>query len=150
ADLGVHLDLADALVVILNRVFHRDDLDRFALDFVEAAVEGRGLAGAGRAGDENNAVRQVDQLAEQLIRIRQHADVGEVEDHAALIQKTHDDAFAMDHRDNGDVDVDFSVVDAHLYAAVPWQVLLRNVRLRHVLDAADDRRLESVVLRWQG
>src|SRR5204863_4025970 len=37
ADLRMHLDLADALVVILNRIFYRDDLDRLALDFIEAA-----------------------------------------------------------------------------------------------------------------
>jgi len=38
------------------------------------------------------AVRPLDDLLEEFIRVGQHADVGEVEDHAALVEQTHDDA----------------------------------------------------------
>ena len=37
ADLGVHLNLADARLLILDRVFDGDDLGRLVLDLVEGA-----------------------------------------------------------------------------------------------------------------
>src|SRR5262249_32174349 len=104
-DLRVHLDLADAFVVIFDGIFDGDDLDRLALDLVEAAVERGRFAGAGRASDQDDAVRQIDELPEHVVGVGQHADVGEVEDHAALVEQTHDDAFAVDHRDDRDANV---------------------------------------------
>ncbi len=43
-DFAMDLDLAEALVVVLHRVFHRDDLDPLVLDLVEAAIQRRGFA----------------------------------------------------------------------------------------------------------
>src|SRR5947208_1196631 len=81
----LHLELADARVLLLDRVFPRDDLERLSLDLVEGAIERGGLAGAGRPGHEHDAVRLVDQLLEDLVMIRRHTDVGEIEDHARLV-----------------------------------------------------------------
>ena len=67
--------------------------------------------------------------------------------HAALVQKTHDDAFAVQHRDDRDADVDLAAGDAQLDAAVLRQSLLGDVQPRHDLQTADDRRLEAVDLR---
>ena len=69
ADLGMDLDLVDAFELILDRVFDRDDLDVVALDFEQRAVERGRLAGAGGAGDQHDAVRQSDQLAERLVHV---------------------------------------------------------------------------------
>ncbi len=66
-----------------------------------------------------------------------------------LSSKTHDDAFAVNHRDDRDADVDLAALDAHLDAAVLRQALLGDVEPRHDLDAADDRRLEAIDLRRQ-
>ena len=63
ADLGVDLNLADARLLVLDRVLDGDDLERLVLDLVEGRVERGALAGAGRAGDQDDAVRPVDQLA---------------------------------------------------------------------------------------
>src|SRR5262249_24994813 len=104
------------------------------------------LAGAGRAGHQQNAVRQVDQLLEGLVGVLEHADAGQVEDHAALVQQTHADAFAVAHRDDGDADVDLASLDAHLDAPVLGQPLLGDVEAGHDLDAADDGGLEAVDL----
>ncbi len=87
ADLVVHLNLADAGLLIFDRVFDRDDLERLVLDFVERAVERGRFARAGRAGHQHDAVRQIDQLPEDVVDVGEHADVGEVEDHAALVEQ---------------------------------------------------------------
>ena len=79
ADLGVRLNLADAVLLVLDRVLDRDDLGRLVLDLVEGRVERRRLAGAGRAGDEHDAVRPVDHLLERAVDVRQHAEVLQVE-----------------------------------------------------------------------
>src|SRR5262249_53123577 len=108
-----------------------------------------GNAGRGRPGDEEDPVRPIDQLAEGAVGVLQHADVGEVEDHAALVEQTHDDAFAVDHGDDRDANIDLALVDAHLDAAVLRQALLGDVQVRHDLDTADDGCLEPVDFRRQ-
>src|SRR6185312_13042150 len=138
-DLGVRLNLADAVLLVFDGVFHRDDLGGFFLDLVEGGVKRGGFAGTGGPGDENDAVRAVDQLLECVVDIRKHADGFQVELHAALIEQTHDHAYAVDHRDDGDADVDFAALHLHLDAAVLRQSLLGDVEPGHDLQPADDR-----------
>src|SRR5262249_12548885 len=89
------------------------------------------------------------QFLEEAVDVRKHADVGQIEDHPALVEQTHHDAFAVDHRDDRNTDVDFSALHAHLDAAVLWQTLFRDVQVRHDLDAADDRGLKAADFRRQ-
>ena len=64
-DVGVDRALDDAVDVVLDRVFGGDDLVGDVVQLVEGGVERGGLAGAGRAGDQDDAVGLVDQLAER-------------------------------------------------------------------------------------
>ena len=57
--LFVDLDLVDALELVFHRVFNRDDFADGIVDFVERGVKRGGFAAAGRAGDEDDAVRQL-------------------------------------------------------------------------------------------
>ena len=118
-----------------------------SLDFEQRAVERGRLAGAGRAGDEHDAVRHADQLAELHVQVGLHAERFERELHAALVQEPHDDAFAVQHRDHRHADVDLAAGDAELDAAVLRQALFGDVEPGHDLEAADDRGLEAVDLR---
>ena len=43
-DLGLHLDLIDPVDLVLDRVFHGDDLARDGIEFPQNAVEGGGFA----------------------------------------------------------------------------------------------------------
>ena len=63
-DARVDLRLADAVDVVLDRVLDRHDVARAVVDAIERGVQRRRLAGAGRAGDEQDAVRLVDQLVD--------------------------------------------------------------------------------------
>src|SRR5260370_14278213 len=146
----MNLNLADAALYIYDRVFDGDDLHRLVLDLVERAVERGRFPGAGRPGDENDAMGSIDQLPETAMVIGQHTDVGEVEDHARLVQKTHDNAFAMQHGNDGNAHVNFAGLHAHFDTAVLRQTLLGNVEPGHDLDTADDGRLKTADFRRQG
>ena len=145
-DLRVDLNLVDAFELVFDRVFGRDDLGLVAFDFEQRAVERRRFAGAGRAGHEDDAVRQANQLAEAIVQVRLHAERFERELHPALVEETHHDAFAVEHRDDRNADVDLAAGDAELDAAVLRQPLLGDVEPGHDLEPADDRGLEAVDL----
>src|SRR5207248_1892269 len=119
-------------------------------DFIEGTVERGGLTGAGWSRDQDNSVRSINHLPKSVVGVRQHPDVCEVEDHPALVEKTEDDAFSMNHRDDGDADIDFAVVDAHLDAAILGQAFLGDVQPGHDLEPTDDGRLEAINFRRQG
>src|SRR5262245_25680817 len=149
-DFRVDLDLVDAFELIFDRVFGGDDLDVGCVDLDQGAVERGRFSGAGWAGDEHDAVRQVDELAEGLVGILLHADLAEVELHRPLVQNTHDDAFAVNHGNHGNADVDLAAVNFELHAAVLRQSLFGNVQPRHDLEAAHDRGFEAIDLGRDG
>ena len=92
-------------------------------------------------------MRHADQLAVDDVQVVLHAQRFERELHPALVQQPHDDAFAVQHRDHRDADVDLAAGYAELDAAVLRQPLFRDVEPGHDLEAADDRGLEAVDLR---
>ena len=141
-DLRVDLHLRDALELVLDRILDGEDVEVGRVDLGEARVERRRLAGAGRAGDEEDAVRPLDDAADRLELIGREADVGEAEQHRAAIEQTDHDALAGRGRRGRDAHVD--VLAGHLAAdaAVLRQPLLGDVEAGHDLHARDDRRLE--------
>src|SRR5262249_22677573 len=88
-----------------------------------------------------------DQLAEHLVSVLLHPDRLQVELHRPLVKNTHHDAFAVNHRNHGDADIDLAAGDLQLHAAVLRQPLFGDVQPRHDLQAADDGRLEAIDLR---
>src|SRR6185436_12150192 len=139
-DLGVHLRLADAVDVVLDRILDRQDVARVVVDALECRVQRRGLAGAGRAGDQEDAVRLVDQLVHLLLRARIHAERAELEAARLLVEQTQYDALAVTRGNRRDAHVDRATRDAQRDAAVLRQTLLRDIQLRHDLDTRDHQR----------
>ncbi len=70
AYLGLHLYLVDPLELVLDGVFHGDDLLVRGIDLVEGAVEGRGLSASRGPRDEDDAVGLLDELVEGGERLR--------------------------------------------------------------------------------
>ena len=58
ADLRIDVDLVDAVHLVLDRIFDGDDLLVGQVDAFERRIERGGLAAAGGAGDQEDAVRQ--------------------------------------------------------------------------------------------
>ena len=139
ADLVIDRALDDAVDVVLDRVFGGDDLVGDLVQLVESRVERGGLAGAGRAGDQDDAVGLVDQLAE--LRPASPAAMPtlfEVERHDGAVEHADDDAFAEHGRQDADAHVDRVAADVQLDAAVLRQAALGDVEVGHDLDAAGD------------
>ena len=55
-------------------LFRSDDFADVVVDFVQRGVERRGLARAGRAGDEHDAVRELHDAPEAIQLARAHAE----------------------------------------------------------------------------
>src|SRR5579862_4658493 len=143
ADIRIDLHLVDACHLVLDGVFHGDDLAIRLVDVVEARVEGRGLARTGGARDEQDAVRQIEQALEDFLVVAEEAEFGQAEREARFVENTHDDALPVIGRDGRDAQVDRFLADLHLDAPVLRQALLGDAhRPGHDLEAADDGRLE--------
>ena len=140
ARLVVDLDLGDALELVLDRVLDRDDVLLDRVELVERAVERGRLARAGRAGDEHGAVRLAEGLGEPLERLREHAQLLELDHHLALVQDAHDDLLAVGGGKRGDAQVDRLGLDLERDAAVLRDPALGDVEVGEDLDARGDGR----------
>src|SRR5439155_12038869 len=143
AALRVHLNLVHAAKLIFDRVFDRDDLAFDVVDLAQGRVEGCGLARSGRPGDQDDAVRHVQDLVEMSAVALGHAEMLGAQDRVAAVEDSQHDRFAVDHRDDRDADVDLAAGDFELDAAVLRQALFGDVQVRQNLDAADDGGVEA-------
>ena len=73
----VHLHLGDAGDLHLDRVLERDDVAAGLVDLEQRGVQRAGLAGPGRAGDEDQALRREQRGAQGGELVRVQADVVE-------------------------------------------------------------------------
>ncbi len=94
-------------------------------------------------GDEHHAPRLLDRRLELGERLGLEAELRHVEHQLVLVEETHDDLLAEERRQARHAEVDVLrhavVLEADLDAAVLRQALLRDVELRHDLDARRDR-----------
>src|SRR5262249_10219735 len=118
ADLVFHLHLVDTGQVILDRILRGDDLSIRPVQFVEGAVEGRGLAGARRARDQEDAVRSFDDLLKALKVLLAEPQVANPYLDVAAVKNTHHDGLTVNRRKHADAEVEVLAVDAHLDPAV--------------------------------
>ena len=65
-DFGVDLGLAYALQLILHRIFNGHDVALPGVEAAEGGVERRAFPGAGRTGDQDDAVRAGDQRIDPI------------------------------------------------------------------------------------
>ena len=144
-DLRVDLRLADAVDVILDRILDGQDVAREVVDALERRVQRRRLAGAGRAGDEQDAVRPMDELVHRGLVAVGHAEARQREPARLLVEQAQHDALAVPRRDRRDAHVDGAARDPQRDAAVLRQALLGDVELRHDLDARHDERRDGAL-----
>ena len=146
ADLRLHLHLVDAGHVVFYRVLGRHDADVDLVDFRKERVERRRLAGASGSRHEEDAVRSVDDLADDRVVALVEAEVVHLDEVAALREKSERDRLTVRGRHGRDTDVDVLASDANADTAVHREALLGDIEVRHDLDTRDDRALEAVQL----
>ena len=71
--LGVHLGLTDAVEVILDRIFDGHDISLAVVEPGQPRVQGSGLAGPGRTGDQDDAVWALNQSDQTGLAVSLHA-----------------------------------------------------------------------------
>ena len=150
ADFVVDRDLVHALEVVLHRILGSDHLFLWADDGIERGIKRGRFTAAGRAGDEENAVRLVDQPLKLSERFLVQPQLREAVKNGRLVKDAHHDALAKNHRDHAHTNIHLPAADRELDAAVLWQSPLGDVHVREYLNTADDRRLEPIDLRRHG
>ena len=69
----LNLKLIDQGQVVLDGIFHRDNIDIGVIDGRERCIQSCGLSASRGAGDQDQAVGQLQQLAQRVTAGRQHA-----------------------------------------------------------------------------
>ena len=108
-DARVHLDLPNTIELVLDGVFHGDDIYLGRVDALEGAIEGGRFATAGRSSDQDNAMRAVHKAVIDLEEIARKANVLELEERPGLIEQAQHQAFTKGRGHHGDTNVDLSV-----------------------------------------
>ncbi len=141
-DLRLDLDLVDAVELVLDRVLDGQHLAIRRVQLDQRGIQRGGLAAAGRAGDQDDAVGPVERLAIGPQRLRLEAQRDEVERHAAAIEHAQHHGLAMHGRQGRDAQVDVLAAHRQADAAVLRQPALGDVEPGHDLEPRDDRRAQ--------
>src|SRR5262249_44933063 len=126
--------------VVLDRIFHGHDVLGVVVQALERGIERGGLAGAGGTGDQNDAVRLVDELIHGGLGVRIHAEGVQVEPACLLVENTQHHALAVPGGDGRYAYVDRTAGDFQADAAILRQALLGDVEARHDLHARHHER----------
>ena len=119
-------------------------------DLRQAGVERGRLPRTGRTGHEHHAVRLVDELAKLPFGVVLEAEHVEVEGlelgvGGLLVEDPDHRVLAVHGRHDRDPEIDGAARESDLEAAVLGDSFLRDIELRHDLDAADDGRVVPLV-----
>ena len=125
-DARVHLDLPNTIELVLDGVFHGDDIYRGRVDALEGAIEGGRFATAGRSSDQDNAMRAVDKAVIDLEEIARKANVLELKSVPDLSSK-RSTTFTKGRGHHGDTNVDLSVARPNGDPSVLREALLGDI-----------------------
>ncbi len=126
-------------------ILDRHDVGRGLVKPADRRIQRRRLAGSGRPGHEDDAVRLVDQGVEAVERVLRHAEVGELELGQVLFEQTQHDALAVAGRQRRDAHVDRAAADSQRDSPVLRQALLGDVERRHDLDTRHQCRVQCTL-----
>ncbi|MNE19444.1 hypothetical protein D3C80_1125240 [compost metagenome] len=135
ADLGAHAHLNHAGQVQFDRVLDRDDLALAVVQVGQQAIDGGGLARAGRPSDQEDAVGMFGQTQEALFLFGADAQFGQLRQTAGLAQQTQDDGFAPRARQGRNTQVYLLARHADRLSPVLRQAAFADVHAAEQLDA---------------
>src|SRR6266446_5779612 len=94
ADALLHLNLVDAVELVLDRILDGEDLALGRVEADERCVERRGLAAARWPGDKKDAVRALERVEIDLEVAAAQAKRREIQPYALAVQQPQHDALA--------------------------------------------------------
>src|SRR6202158_4543789 len=143
-DLWVHLDLTDAVQLVFDRIFDRDDVLVAGIDLRQAGVQRRRFSAAGRTGRQNDAVALLDQPVDHLVLHAGEAQFLEMKHGGGLIEQAHHHPLTEGSRYDRHADVDVFAGEADADAPILRQAFLGDIEPGHDLDARNDDRLKAL------
>jgi hypothetical protein len=146
-DGGVDLDLGDTWEAVFDGVFYCDDIESGAVDMLEDGVERGGFAGAGGAGDEEDAIGGGDDLFEGFEVGGGEVEVFELGDGVTVggAEDTEDDFFSIHGGDTGEAEVDFLDTQGEGEAAVLGAAVFGDIATGHEFKSCCDGGFEVLV-----
>ena len=139
--LFVDLDLADPGEVVLDGVFHRDDVHFGPGKHLQDRVEGGRLPGSGGPREEDHSVGPGNHPLEGRSAFPGHAELFERQEPFPLVEQPQGQPFPVLGRNGPDADVDGSPPHGDADAAVLRGEAFRDVHPRHDLDPRGERGL---------
>ena len=134
-DRFIHRHLNDPFQIVLDRLFRGQEFRIDRVDLAQTGIKRRCFSRAGGAGDDEDAVRTLDHIENEIVDVIGHAERAEIEVHGRAIEHAQDDALAELRRQSGDAHVDHAAGDVLLNAAVLREPALGDVHVRHHLHA---------------
>src|SRR5436309_14661684 len=131
----VDRDLSNAMQLILNRVFNRDDFIFFVSDFVQGGIKRRRLSRSCRSGHQHHPVRLRNVMTKlsKIVRIESNHVQIEIADSCidlVFIENTNNSVFAVDGRHDLNAEVDVAAFVAHSKTVILRDAALSKVELR--------------------
>ena len=93
-------------------------------------------------------MRHVQNATKQVQFAVGHSDFSHSQQRIVLPQQTHDNRFAVQHRNDRDADIDIRGVEPDLDASVLGKAFFRYVQMTENLDTRNNGRLKALDLRW--
>ena len=139
----VHLGLGDAVEGVFDRILNRGDVDAGVVAFGQQGVQGRRLAGAGRARDQNHAVGLGSQLPQGLPS-RNVGDQGvQAQLGGAAVEQAHHHLLAAAAGQGAHAEVHLAAPEHPPDPAVLGQAPLGDVQVGHDLQPGGHRRSQA-------
>ena len=134
-DLRFDLNLVDARHLVFDRILYRQDFHVRLVESRERGIERGGFSAAGRPGDQQYAVRLIENRDEDLQVLIIESERMKIERHTAFIQNPHHHRFAMHRGYRRHPQIDFLALHAQFDASVLRQTPLGNIEGGHDFDA---------------
>src|SRR5262249_17728832 len=113
--------LVDARGLEFDRVFDGDDVVNWTVQLVQRGIEGGRFRRAGRAGDQDQAVRRVDRAFELGEGVGVQPELVDAGREVGLVEHAEYDLFSVDGRHDRDTEIVIFAANADAHAAVLGQ-----------------------------
>ena len=132
---GIDLGLTDPLNVILDRIFHCQDVPGPVIQLIKAGIQGCGFTGSGRSRNKKDPMRPADNGLHGFHICRVHTQMRQIPPAFLLIKQAHYHSFTVAGRNSRDPHVNFFTTNADRYSTILWQSFFRDIQFRHHLDS---------------
>ena len=138
-DLAVDLCLVDAWYLVLDGILDRDDVRPLGSQRGQRRAQRRGLAGSGRADNENHPVLVTQEGLQLRQRRRGEPECLEGRHPLAVVKDAEDDFLSQDRAQRGHPEIEaVPAIGAGANTTVLRQALLGDVEASHDLDASHE------------